>query len=922
MRSAALALAFALVHGASGLGAQAALTPAAAPVEPPQIRVIPPDFVFQFRPMAEVPGRPTVALVLSGGGARGVGHIGVLQALEEGGYPVDAVVGTSAGSLFGALWACGFSGSQIETLFDRVDFNRAFLDPLVRQPGKTLDEDEAENGTLIGVQVEEGLPTFAMGLRSGREIQRSLEGLLARGVYFSGGSFDRLRVPFRAVATNLQTGQERVFDRGDLVEVLRASMAVPGAFRPLVIEGQQYVDGALVENLPVFVAKRAFQPGLTLASDVSTPMDNRPTTNFFSVTARSLDLAIEQRQRESRAAATVLVRPDLEGADFFDYGKQLPMLVKAGRAAFAAQEEAFRGAIRSAFGEETPLPFSRVEAPGLEELDPRLGGVLAELVPEGRPVLRMRLLAAMQQAIVHGYARGVRAEAVQGDGGPFLRLRFDPFPVVTGWTVEAPDPWRKGLEQEMRSALPVGERFNPARFGAVLGRWVHLMALEGAPLADARGSGVDDVTGHVRVCIREPELRALEVQSERPGDRAYLTEAMGMLLGRPLRTRELRQALDLAEERLHLAELRYVLRPRPGPDGVEGGELLLVPIPARRLSYDLNLGYESTLGGEVGLRFTALNLGNRPVGLEVVGTRNRLQKAASAEIHMPLFGERPGAGVQVWADAFEQRLATPVPFPLAEGFTDTLNLKVKRGDLGLGVYWRFGNKGQGRLALDGSYRWASYAQDETLGRRSQRFARLSAEWDNFDRHTFPRRGLMLRGHYGVGKSLDGLAPDGMFRMAYFRARGLAEFSPRRAPMGLGLDLDVEWGYGQDLPLDRWWVLGGPSFLVGSKALGFLAPNVLVGRFGVPFRMNGPFGLSLQMVPRVDYGFTGGSPEGLFRDQRGHGAGLLVRTMMAKFYVELSYGWMRTRLPDQPWGPFHGSFNAQIGTRPFDLWKRR
>ena len=233
-----------------------------------------------------------MALALSGGGARGVGHIGVFQALEAGGYPVDAVVGTSAGSLFGALWACGFSGREMEGLFERMDFNRAFLDPLVRQPGKTLDEDEAENGTLIGVQVEAGLPTFALGLRSGREIQRSLEGLLARGAYFSGGSFDRLRVPFRAVATNLQTGQGQVFDRGDLVEVLRASMAVPGAFRPMVVEGQQYVDGALAENIPVLAAREAFRPDVVIASDVSSPPETEWTSNFFGLAARSLDLVI------------------------------------------------------------------------------------------------------------------------------------------------------------------------------------------------------------------------------------------------------------------------------------------------------------------------------------------------------------------------------------------------------------------------------------------------------------------------------------------------------------------------------------------------------------------------------------------------------------------------------------------------------
>lgn len=917
MKPAVLALAFALASGPADLRSQEAGI--SAPEALPQVRVVPPDFTLHFRPRAEVPGRPTVALALSGGGARGVGHIGVLQALEAGGYPVDAVVGTSAGALFGALWACGFSGREMEALFERVDFNRAFLDPIVRQPGKTLEEDEAENGTLIGVQVEAGLPTFALGLRSGREIQRSLEGLLARGAYFSGGSFDRLRAPFRAVATNLQTGQERVFDRGDLVEVLRASMAVPGAFRPVVLEGQQFVDGALVENLPVFVAQRAFQPGLVLASDVSTPLEARPTTNFFSVTARSLDLAIEQRQRESRSAATVLVRPELAGADFFDYGKRLPALVKAGRDAFAAQEPALRAALLAVSGQEPPLPFDRVEVPFRHRLHPSLRATLAELLPEGRPVLKARLLAAMQQAIVQGHVRSARAEVVHRVSGASLCLHLEPFPVVCGWEVEAPEPWRRGLERELRAELPEGESFNAARFGAVLSRWVHLMALEGAPLADARGSGFDEDTGRVRVVIREPRLRAVEVRSGRPEDRAYLANAMGALLDLPLRTRALRQALDMAEERLHLAELRYALRPHA--EG-EGAELILTPIPARRFALDLSLGLQSTLGGETGLRFTALNLWDRPVGLEVVAARNRLQQGASAALRVPLFNDRPGAGLQVWTHTFEQRLDTPVIFPLAEGFTDTLDLKVKSRDLGLGGFWRFGNQGQGRIALDGSYRWAAFAKEATLARRSQRFARLSAEWDNFDRHTFPRRGLMLRGHYGVGESLEGLEPEGLFRMAYLRARGLAEFSPRRAPLGVGLDLDLEWGYGQDLPLDRWWVVGGSSFLVGSKPLGFLAPNMLAGRLGLPLRMNGPFGLSLQVVPRLDSGFISPSPEGLFRGLRGQGTGLLVRTMVAKFYVELGYGWMRVRPPGEAWGPFTGSFSAQIGTRPFDLWKRR
>lgn len=921
LRGAALVLAAGLV-----LAAQAPAPPLPDPLPPTDplaVRVIPPDFIFHFTPRVEVPGRPKVSLVLSGGGARGVGHIGVLQAIDERGLPVDAVVGTSAGSLFGALWACGYSGRQIEALFARVDFTRAFFDPFLRTPGKTLEEDEAENGTLFSVQVEKGVPTFALGLRSGREVQRVLEGLLARGAYFSGGDFNRLRVPFRAVTTNLESGEGRLLARGDLVEALRASSAVPGAWRPVVIEGQQYVDGALVENLPVFAAREAFGADLTLASDVSSPLEKRTTSNFFSVTARSLDLAIEQRQRESRAAASVLLKPDLAGADFFDYGSQLPVLVRAGRQAYEAKDGEVRAKLRAAYGVEAPLDVREVEVPFRYRLAPELKALLEAFLPAGQPILRTRVLAVLQQALVHGYAKDARARIVEGPQGKRLRLDFDLYAPVNGWEVAAPSPWKEGLAQELRALFPPGERFNPERFGRTLSHWVHVMAREGAPLADARGSGFDEAAGLVRVIVREPPLRSVEVRSGRGSDGEYLQDLMKPLLGQPLRTRQLRQLLDRAETRLQLAELRYVLRPAQAEGGAdEGAELVLTPIPSKRFSVDVGLGYETTRGGEMGLRFTALNLGNRPIGLEVAAAKNRLQSGASALLRMPLVGSSPGTGVEFWGRTFEQRLEAPLRFEAPEVPGDSRDLRIRSEDLGLGTFVRFGNLGQGKAGLDGSYRWATFRQEGLDEQRTERSAQVVAEWDDFDRHTFPRRGFMLRGYYGVGEALGDLQPSGDFRMGYLRARGLTQLGPRGARSGVGVDLDVEWGYGQNLPLDRWWVLGGPSFMMGSKSQGILAPNMLVGRLGLPIRMAGPFGLNLELVPRYDLGVIGPEGRQLYQGERGQGYGCMVRTMVAKFYVELAYGWIRTRTPDTGWSHATGSFNAQIGTRPFDLWKRR
>lgn len=882
------------------------------------VRTIPPDFVFHFRPRVAVPGRPSVGLVLSGGGARGVAHIGVLQRLDEGGYPVDSIVGTSSGALTGALYACGFSGKEIEALFQRLDFSRAFLDPLVRTPGKTLEEQEAENGTLLGVEIKRGLPSFALGLKSGREVQRTLEGLLARGAYFSGGNFDHLKVPLRVLATNLETGQGRRFAQGDMVEVLRAALALPGAFKPVLIENQQYVDGALVENIPVFQSREAFHPQVLVAVDVSSRLEKRYATNFLSVASRSLDLVIEQRQRESVAAASLVIRPEMKEVGFTEYGAQLPELVQAGVEGLRAKEPELRRLLLDQVAEDQVLPARRVEIRNPVPVDPGLSRVLRLMLPEGQPIHRRNVLAVMQQAIARGWLKDLKAEVVScgGEGGDLLRLEYVPFPAVQAVEVDAPSAMRDRILQELRAEFPLGERYNPERFGAFLGRWVHAFIMGGMPLVDVRGSGFDEASGRLRVVAREPRLTALVIKGATPLEQRYLDNLMAPLLGQPVRTSTLRQRLDLSEERLRLAELRYLLRPKE--DGVE---LVLTPQHDQPHSLDLGLGWETTLGGQWGLRYRTLNLGLPGWELVAEAARNRLQQGASLALSGP-FRRFPGAGLELKATIFEQRLGVPLMFPAAEAPAQSLDMRIRSTEGSFGAFARFGDLGQGRVSLMGSYRRAEFLQEGEAGEHRERSAQLGVEWDNFDRHTFPRKGLLLRGFYALGETLPGLEPHGNFRMAYVRARGLASLGQVSPNRHQGMELDLEWGYGDRLPLDRWWTVGGSSFLVGSQSLQFLSPNFAVGRFGLPLRMNGPYGLSLQVIPRFDYGVIGAESRDLFRGMRGQGMGLVLRTMAAKFYVELSYGFLKRYEPGLGWSPATGTFNALIGTQPFDLWKRR
>jgi predicted acylesterase/phospholipase RssA len=912
----------------------AAQAPAPVPVSAPvqaqvpaalrrfEVKVEPPDMLFRFAPRVEVPGLPKVALVLSGGGARGLAEIGVLQRLEEVGYPLGSVTGTSAGALVGALYASGFSGREIEDLFRRLDLGRVALDPLVRNPGETLEEQEDHSDTFLSAEIDRGRFIFAQSLRSGAELQRVLQALLTRASFFSGGDFNRLRLPLRVLATNLETGQGRVFAKGDVAEAVRASMAVPGALRPVVIDGQQYVDGALVENLPVGVAKEAFHSELVLAVDVSTPLERRPSSNFFSVAARSLDLVVERRQWESRAQADLLIRLDEQKVPFLDYSGLLPKLVSQGRRGFDAVQATFHARLRKAMGGEAILPLQGIGYVCAEPVPAGIQKLQEQFLPSSRPLREQDVLTFLQQVLVHGEAREAWASLDPGVAGPRLSIHLDLFPPVKDVVVEAPPAWRQRIDGALAAWMPREKRFNPEAFGHFLSELIYSLVMEDAPLVDVRGSGFDLVIGRLRVVVREVPLDHVVVNPSagRPVEPKPLVRLLSPLEQAPLRMDTLQKRLSLAEHRTHLERLRIQLVPENDSlGGFDKANLVVTPMPLPRHRLDFSLGYESNLGGQMGLVYRGLDLGFHGTETELRAAKNRLQEQAALAIRWP-FGFAPGEGLELRGGVWRQRLEHPLAWRVPELQTGQPDSQMTASDLDLRGYVRFGNLGTGKATLDLGRRSTDYLGAGLTRSRREDAALLSAEWDNNDHHTMPREGLLLRARYGVGETEPPFDSGRSFRLAYFRARGLKTLGER-----LGTDLDVEWGYGRQLPLDRWWPLGGPTFVLGSTSLGFLAPNFIAVRAGLPIRFDAGLGLTLEVEPRFDFAQVAPDAGGLWRNEsrlQAHGAGILLRTTLLNFYyLELSYGFLRLDGPGLH-QPATGHFNLTIGSQPFDLWRRR
>lgn len=262
--------------------------------------------------------RPRVALVLGGGSARGLAHLGVLRWFEQHRIPVDLIVGSSMGGLIGGLYATGTSSSEIEQLLLGVDWDLLF------QSGATYRHRSfrrKQDATEFPVAVELGLKHGARlpsGLNPGHHIGLLLSRLSL--AYSAPGPFDELPIPFRCVATDLERSETHVFSSGQLGQALRASMAFPGIFDPVRLEGRLLADGGVLDNVPVDVAQ-AVGADKIVAVSVSAADFDPVSETLFGVVDRAVGVMMDRISSSRLAAADILIAPELAGLGSVEYTK-------------------------------------------------------------------------------------------------------------------------------------------------------------------------------------------------------------------------------------------------------------------------------------------------------------------------------------------------------------------------------------------------------------------------------------------------------------------------------------------------------------------------------------------------------------------------------------------------------------------------
>lgn len=294
------------------------------------------------QPLSAEEKAPRVGLVLGGGGARGIAHIGVLKVLEEMRIPISCIAGTSMGSLVGGIYASGMPLDEMTERVEAIEWDGLFSDDPPRSEKPFLAKrDDYEN--LFDFELGQRGATILLppGSTGGYKFEFLLREMMAPAGNFTHWDFDKLPIPLRVMATDIEHGEIKQFASGDVVKAMRASMSVPGAIAPVEIDGMLYVDGGLLQNLPVQAARDACAD-VVIAVNVGAGLLPREELNSaLGISLQMVNVMMEQNIRESIASLgpdDILIEPALGSYSSVDFNAAMS-LVPVGEAAVREQAD-------------------------------------------------------------------------------------------------------------------------------------------------------------------------------------------------------------------------------------------------------------------------------------------------------------------------------------------------------------------------------------------------------------------------------------------------------------------------------------------------------------------------------------------------------------------------------------------------------
>ncbi|MGB2818762.1 MAG: patatin-like phospholipase family protein, partial [Burkholderiaceae bacterium] len=387
----------------------------------------------QTAPAPEVPASkttgPRIGLALSGGGARGLAHVGVLKVLEELRVPIHCVTGTSMGAIVGGTFAAGRSPDEMAALVTKADWEGIFRD---RPPRKEIAVRRKIEDYQTLFAPEFGVTKDGLALPKGVIAGVSIESFfrMLSTPSFGIADFNKLPIPFRAMATDIETGEAVVLDRGSVAQAMRASMSVPGAIAPVEIDGRLLVDGGIANNLPIDEARKLCAD-VVIAVNISTPpMKREELTSALSVAGQLVNFLGKQTVDDQLKRLTdrdVLIAPDLgdisasdfkRAADAIQVGEQATRAMAKSLSRYSLPPEQFAALRSRQIAEHKPLgTVDEIRIEGLQRTNPAVLAGLVESKP-GEPLSEEKVGADLRRIYGRRDFESISYRLTTGETGP------------------------------------------------------------------------------------------------------------------------------------------------------------------------------------------------------------------------------------------------------------------------------------------------------------------------------------------------------------------------------------------------------------------------------------------------------------------------------------------------------------------------
>lgn len=853
-----------------------------------------PDGIYRFAPSWKRPHYPCIALALSGGGAKGFVHVGVLYGIEEHGVRIDEIAGTSMGALVGGLFACGIPPWAIEQHLSSVNFSQLFFDQRLRDPSLSLPEQVRQAEGLWEFHFKRGQWQARGGLLRGDTLDAALSRWFARASLLSGEGSLALPIPFTPVAVDLKEGRVVYLRSEKLATAIRASMTVPSGLDPVHFEDMILVDGGVLENLPT----RALQDrphDILIASDIGERLQPpKKDYSIFSVVDRVQEILFAQQRESLEALADHIIRPDLGNWSFANFDKDFQEMVRRGWAEFNRVWPEIERDIQNHIKQRDEIfRLESFEIVGIDDPQQRQW-CLECFQHDANHIALTDLENGLQQVLDSGWYD----DAVVTQKGKEFTLRVFPYGSVTQIEFLPGTEAFPEVRQVFRDRF-LGRPFNHKFFQDALVALIPEELSQADLFSDLRGTRFDSETGTLHISFQRLAVDAIEVRGNDEPTTALLTKRFEeRWLGQTVNLRHLQDFADRMADRNNLESIDYYPVNGSSPSTVK---LLVEYRVSGHQMVSVSYAYETNVEHDFSLLYLIEAIPPVATDFRLRVQHNRFLSEAQVDCSTETLWDSD-LGVHVRANVrdldFANDLAPEFVVPAEES----------RGwSAAIGLFKRFKSTGIAQCAY-GLNRLDTTLSPEVFGEDAdqhppERFHRFSFDvaWDSFDHFVLPTRGSSFRFR---GESYRDDRTHWRGLMSYCHILPLTENQWFSFQSLVG-------GNDDDVRPDQWFMVGGPEFFYGTEAMEFTVPNFMTLRLEYQAKVASIFGYDFMASIGLDYGTDAFSFADLWRDFSTVGYGVSLKTYGNFRHLGISYG----RNPD-----LGSSVSLLFGPKPFSLWR--